>query len=128
MRCRASRPRWKYRMRGMGLSQTPEGRIKTAIRQYLDGAGIYYDSVRGGTYSRPGSPDLVMCLGGHYIGLEVKAADGRLSHIQSMRARAIERSGGVYLVIHTLGEVMDVVSAYQTNGTIPGSNYLKNEK
>lgn len=102
---------------------TPEGRVKTAIRQYLDRAGIYYDNVRGGTYSRPGSPDLVMCLGGHYVGLEVKAADGTVSPVQLMRARAIDRSGGAYLVIHTLDEVVGIVHDYMTRGIIPVSNY-----
>ena len=88
---------------------TEEGLLKTRIRRYLTSKGIYWVSIQGGPGSKPGDPDMVICLDGRFIALEMKAKTGRQSPIQAKREEEINQSGGEYHLIRTIKEVEDIV-------------------
>ena len=53
-----------------------------------------------------GFPDILICLGGKFIGIEVKLPGGRISPIQAITHDAIREAGGIVHVIHSLDELM----------------------
>lgn len=86
---------------------TPEGKVKKAVRKLLDAAGAYYFLPATHGYGSSGTPDIVACLKGRFIGIECKAGDNQTTALQEKSLQRIRDTGGVALVIneHTLGEL-----------------------
>ena len=53
-----------------------------------------------------GFPDILICLGGRFIGVEVKLPGGKVGPIQAITHDAIREAGGIVHVIHSLDELM----------------------
>jgi hypothetical protein len=81
------------------MAQTPEGKVKKAVRQVLDGLGAYYVMPVTGGFGRQGAPDFLVCLEGKFFGIETKAGKGKLTLLQEMNLKRIIDCGGVALVV-----------------------------
>ena len=55
------------------MAKTPEGEIKDQVRKVLDEMGAYYFFPAANGYGRTGIPDVIACVGGHFVGIECKA-------------------------------------------------------
>ena len=56
---------------------TPEGKVKKAIKEYLDSINIYYElRPAGGVSFKKGLPDMWCVYKGKHIEIEVKEPDG----------------------------------------------------
>lgn len=53
----------------------------------------------------PGSPDIVCCIEGTFVGLEVKGAKGKLSQAQCDFKARLEEAGGRYHVVRSIDDV-----------------------
>lgn len=52
-----------------------------------------------GPYSKSGIPDIIACVNGHFVALEVKAENGKVSDLQKRNVRLInECKGQAYIV------------------------------
>lgn len=89
---------------------TSEADLKTQMRKYLTKNGIYWVSIQNGFGAKPGDPDLVICLDGQFVGLEVKTQTGRQSDIQKQREKEIRMSGGWYFLVRSLDDLKAVLS------------------
>lgn len=69
-----------------------------------------------------GTADIVGCLFGCYIELEVKTDDGTQRESQSNRQRAVEKAGGIYLLVRSLDDALaQLTAALQARGLLdPG--------
>lgn len=54
----------------------------------------------GGGYSVSGIPDIIACVNGKFVGIEVKAEDGHPSALQLRNISLIEKSKGIGLIIY----------------------------
>jgi len=81
------------------MAMTPEGKVKKAVRQVLDGLGAYYVMPVTGGYGKQGAPDFLICLNGNFIGIETKAGKGKLTSLQELNLKKIIDCGGVALVV-----------------------------
>ena len=85
---------------------TPEGAvknwIKTRILKKYPNAYIYVTHV--GQYGKRGVPDLVMCIQGLFVSIEVKTIQGELTKLQGLEGRRIEKAGGIFMVIYGRNE------------------------
>lgn len=95
---------------------TPEQLIKKDIKSYLTRIGAFWSMVQGGPYSKPGDPDIIACINGRYVGIEVKTSTGRLSELQKIRGEEIEKAGGVWIVTTSK---TDLDNRLKCNGVIP---------
>jgi len=91
------------------MASTPETAVKTKIKKYLASEGIYYFCPIGGPYSVKGVPDIVCCVRGQFVGIEVKAPgkEKTLTHNQAMHISLIKGNGGVAFVASSLDDVID---------------------
>lgn len=80
---------------------TPEQTIKKEIKRYIESIGGFWSCVTGGAFSKPGDPDIVACINGHYVGIEAKTVMGRLRKDQLERKEEIEDAHGIYLVVQS---------------------------
>lgn len=46
-----------------------------------------------------GSADLISCVAGHFVAIEVKSARGRVSPAQEMWKKTVTRSGGLWFLV-----------------------------
>jgi hypothetical protein len=53
----------------------------------------------------PGTPDIICCIDGDFVGLEVKGPKGDLSDSQKEFQRNIEKAGGRYHVVRSIDDV-----------------------
>lgn len=54
----------------------------------------------GGTFTKAGIPDLLVCCNGYFLGIEIKAKNGRLSEIQKYEIEKIRKSGGISFALY----------------------------
>lgn len=89
----------------------PETRIVKKIKEALGEAfpGAYFRKIHGNPYQHAGIPDLVGCVQGRFVGLEVKTTNGRVSEIQRLEGIEIIKSGGIYGVVTDAQEAIDLV-------------------
>lgn len=83
---------------------TTEKTIENQIKRYLDSIDAWYLKVHGSAYQRSGVPDIIACINGRFVAIEVKKTGGVVSALQEANIRLIEQSGGVAFVAYSLEE------------------------
>lgn len=74
---------------------SPEGFEKKAISKHLDKLGCFYFKPAMNGFGKSGVPDIVVCLDGYFIGIEVKRENKKPTPIQERRMAEIRKAGGV---------------------------------
>lgn len=75
--------------------------FQNKVEKFLSDEGIYFVKYwGGGIYTRSGVPDLVCCVCGAFVGVELKAEGGRVSALQEYNLGKIADSGGMSFVVH----------------------------
>ena len=82
------------------MAKTPEGEIKDQVRKVLDEMGAYYFFPAANGYGRTGIPDVIACVGGHFVGIECKAGSKQPTALQQRELDNIEKAEGTGLVVN----------------------------
>lgn len=53
-----------------------------------------------GPYSKSGIPDIIACVDGHFVGIEVKAPNGKPSELQKRNVRLIQECRGLGYILY----------------------------
>lgn len=69
------------------------------VFQFLQSQNIYYVKVWGGGFQKAGIPDLLCCIRGKFVALELKTEKGRPSVLQKFNIYKIQESGGYARVL-----------------------------
>jgi Holliday junction resolvase len=80
-----------------------ESKIQNKIIKYLNSIGAY--TIKTISTNRSGSPDIICCLNGKFVGLEVKNEKGVVSELQKYHLEEIKNSGGVSAVVRSVEDV-----------------------
>lgn len=81
----------------MGSEKTFENKIKS----FLYEKGAYFIKYwAGAQFTKSGIPDILCCINGYFVGIEVKAQNGKPSQIQIFNIRKIKAAGGFAFVLH----------------------------
>ena len=86
-----------------------EKNIENSIKQWLQANKIYYFKVHGSSFMQPGIPDIIACVNGRFVGIEVKNK-GKLnnqSEQQKIHEQLIKDSGGIFILADSLDTVKD---------------------
>ena len=54
----------------------------------------------GAAFTKAGIPDLLVCCNGRFLGVEIKAPNGRPSPLQLYNLREIDKSGGFGVLLY----------------------------
>lgn len=76
------------------MADTPEKKVKNAVRKMLDRLGIYHFMPPGMGLGRSGIPDIIGCKNGKFIAIECKAGKGKTTALQERELIAICNAGG----------------------------------
>ncbi len=99
------------------MAATPEGRVKGKIRTRLKewvaaGYPLWWFWPQAGPFGRAGVPDLVMCVGGHFLAVEVKAPGGKPTVLQGTVIDAILVAGGEAVCVDSVEAFNSVCQKY----------------
>ena len=80
------------------MAETPEWKVKKAVRLLLDRLGVYHFMPPANGFGRAGIPDIVACMNGHFIAIECKAGKGTTTALQDRELNAILNAGGTVFI------------------------------
>jgi hypothetical protein len=81
---------------GVYQAGTPSHRMKTVQIGW-------FTKIWGGGYQKSGIPDLLCCVNGFFVSIELKASNGRPSELQKMNTARINQSNGIGIVLYPEG-------------------------
>ena len=78
-----------------------ESELQSDMIEYLKSKGIYHININPGKFMRAGIPDLICCIQGLFVAIEVKRPDGKgkLDKLQEINIEQIKESGGIAVVM-----------------------------
>lgn len=74
--------------------------FENKVKLYLKQKGAYFIKTHGDRFGKIGVPDLIVCYKGLFVGIEVKAPNGKPSELQLYNLREIEKSGGISYLLY----------------------------
>ena len=63
----------------------------------------WYTKIWGGGFQKSGIPDILACVNGVMVAVEVKASNGRPSELQKLNISRINQSGGIGVILYPEG-------------------------
>lgn len=84
----------------MAQEKTFENRIK----KYLTSVGAWHLKYwAGAQFTKSGIPDILSCVNGYFVAIEVKAQEGKPTELQLHTIQQIRQSGGFAFVLYPSG-------------------------
>ena len=78
-----------------------EKSFENKVKKFLEEQGCYFIKYwGGGQFTKAGIPDLLVCCNGHFLGVELKAPNGKPSELQLWNIEKIKEAGGIGLVLY----------------------------
>ena len=78
-----------------------EKNFENKVKAFLKSQGCWFIKYwGGGQFTKSGVPDLLVCCKGKFLGIELKAPTGKPSELQLYNIEAIQKAGGVALVLY----------------------------
>ena len=87
-----------------------ENDLQSEIMDFLKERKIYVLNIHGGGWGGRGTPDLLLCVKGQFIALELKVEGNKLEPAQIIHKRKIERNGGVHYSPYTFEEFIEIMN------------------
>ncbi|MBQ2663132.1 MAG: VRR-NUC domain-containing protein [Clostridia bacterium] len=71
-----------------------EKNFENRVKKWLRDNGCYVVKFYGCGHTRAGVPDLIICVNGKFVAVEIKAEYGKASQLQLSHLRQVEQAGG----------------------------------
>lgn len=83
------------------MAQTPEAKVKAAVKAWLKARGIWFCMPMGTGYGNSGVPDFICCWNGRFLAIETKAPGKRSNTtvMQDNQIMGIHKANGMAIVI-----------------------------
>lgn len=76
-----------------------EKQFENKIKKHLTDNGVWYVKYFANGFTKSGIPDLLCCVNGHFLAIEVKAENGKPSKLQLHHIEKIKESGGRAVIV-----------------------------
>lgn len=77
-----------------------EKNFENRVKKFLESEGCWFVKFFANAYTKSGIPDLLVCCNGYFIGVEIKAPNGKPSPLQKRNIKKIYESGGIGVVLY----------------------------
>lgn len=78
-----------------------EKNFENKVKKFLKDNGCWFVKYwGGGQFTKAGIPDILCCCNGIFVGIEVKADNGRPSELQLMNLKKIDEAGGYAVLLY----------------------------
>lgn len=87
-----------------------EKQVENKIKKWLEENNYWYFKVHGGAFQKTGVPDLIACVKGKFVAIEVKRSNGGIiSELQKAQIQKIKDSGGIAGVASSIDEFLQIL-------------------
>lgn len=83
-----------------------ESALQSRILRYLKDSGVYVVNQHGSAMSSRGTPDILACHNGKFVGIECKVGDNKCSPAQIVHHKRIVKAGGAVIVPYSFEEFL----------------------
>ena len=80
-----------------------EKSFENKIKAWLKTNNCYHVKFFANRMTKTGVPDILACVGGYFVGIEVKAQNGKPSPLQIYNVEQIRKSGGFAWIVYPSG-------------------------
>lgn len=80
-----------------------EKTFENKVKKFLDSQGAWYVKFFANSYTKSGIPDILACVNGYFVGVEVKAPNGVPSELQKYNVQKIRESNGFAVILYPSG-------------------------
>ena len=80
-----------------------EKNFENRIKKYLESKGAWFVKFFANAYTSSGIPDILCCINGRFVGIEVKQETGKPSLLQKVHLKRIGDSGGIGILAYPSG-------------------------
>lgn len=81
----------------------PEKIFERRVRAYIEHSGGWQVKYFANRMTKAGIPDILACIGGYFVAIEVKSDTGSPSDLQLQKIREIRKAGGFAFVLYPSG-------------------------
>ncbi len=85
----------------MAAEKQFENKVKQFLKQFP--SSIWFTKIWGGGYQKSGIPDLICCVNGIFISVELKASNGQASELQKHNVMKINQANGIGIILYPEG-------------------------
>ena len=78
----------------------PEKLFENKVKKHLDSVGAYYVKYFANRMTKSGIPDILACVNGYFLAVEVKAERGKPSPLQIHHRDKIRTAGGMSIILY----------------------------
>ena len=80
-----------------------EKTFENKIKKFLDSQEAWYVKFFANSFTKSGIPDILACVNGYFVAVEVKAQNGKPSELQIYNIRKIREAFGFAIVLYPSG-------------------------
>ena len=81
-----------------------EKQFQTKVIKHLKSLPkTWFFKVWGGGFQRSGIPDIIACVNGVFVAIELKAEVGKATELQMLNVRQINAAGGIAIILYPAG-------------------------
>ena len=73
------------------------------IKKFLEDEGAWHVKFFANSRTRSGIPDILACVNGYFVGIEVKSQGGHASPLQLHHCEKIRNAGGYAFIVYPSG-------------------------
>lgn len=78
-----------------------EKTFENKVKKFLESQGAWFIKYwAGAQFTKSGIPDILACVNGYFVGIEVKAQSGKPSELQLYNVKKIREAGGFAMVLY----------------------------
>ncbi len=77
-----------------------EKQFENKIKKFLKSYNIWFTKIWGGGYQKAGIPDILACVNGYFVAIEIKGNSGKPTELQKYNIKKINESNGVGIILY----------------------------
>lgn len=74
--------------------------FENKIKKFLKDNGCWFVKYFANAFTQSGIPDILACVNGYFVAIEVKAENGKPSELQIYHQQKIKESGGIAYILY----------------------------
>jgi Holliday junction resolvase len=94
-----------------------EKNFENKIKKYIEAQGGWQVKFFANSFTKSGIPDILCCINGYFLAIEVKAKDGKASDLQIHQCNMIRQAGGSAYVVFPSGwdQLKEIIQNLKNN-------------
>lgn len=87
-------------MVGLENAVAAEKNFENKIKKFIKDSGGWYVKFFANRMTKSGVPDLLCCINGYFVAIEVKASNGTASELQKHTVKEINKARGYAIILY----------------------------